>query len=75
MCKEDFTRYEVRRPKGMDNYLMYNGPHFNKELHDFAVSKMTTKVGNREVPLDPYSKKDVDELLEKYGNRLKNKNG
>ena len=75
MCKEDFTRYEVRRPKGMDNYLMYNGPHFNKELHDFAVSKMTTKSGNREVPLDPYSKKDVDEILEKYGVRLKNKNG
>lgn len=74
MCKEDFTRYD-NKPKGMVNYLRYNGPHFNKELHDFAVSKMTTKVGNREVALQPYTKKEVDELLENYGIKLKNKDG
>ena len=74
MCKEDFTKYDAR-PKAMTNYLRYNGPHFNKELHDFAVSKMSTKVGNREVPLQPYSKKEVDELLETYGIKLKNKDG
>ena len=74
MCKEDFTRYDVK-PRGMINYLRYNGPHFNKELHDFAVSKMIKKVGTREVPLTPYTKKEVDELLEKYEVKLKNKDG
>lgn len=74
MCREDLTRYDVK-PKGMINYLRYNGPHFNKELHDFAVSKMTKKVGTREVPLTPYTKKEVDELFEKYEVKLKNKDG
>lgn len=75
MCKEDFTKYDLKRPKGMDNYLMYHGPHFNKELHEFAVSKMTKKVNGREVTLQPYSKQEVDELLDKYGIKLKNKEG
>lgn len=74
MCREDFTAYDVK-PKGMVNYLRYNGPHFNKELHDFAVSKMTTKSGTREVALEPYTKKEVDDLLENYGIKLKNKDG
>ena len=75
MCKTDFTMYDIKRPKGMDNYLMYHGPHFSKELHDFAVSKMTKKVGSREVPIEPYSKKEVDELLDRYDVKLKNKEG
>ena len=74
MQKEDFTMYDDK-PKAMVNYLRYNGPHFNKELHDFAVSHMTKKVGNREVPLDAYSKKEVDELLKQYGINLNNKDG
>jgi hypothetical protein len=36
---------------------------------------MTKKVNGREVTLQPYSKKEVDELLDKYGIKLKNKEG
>lgn len=74
MCKEDFTRYDDK-PKAMIVYLRYNGPHFNKDLHDFAVSKMTKKVNDKEVPIQPYSKQDVDKLLQTYGVTLKNKDG
>lgn len=72
MCKEDLTRYDIR-PKYMDNYIRYNGPHFNKDLHDFAVSLMKKKVNGREVTLQPYTKQDVDNILETHGVRLENK--
>lgn len=72
MCKEDFTKYDVK-PKYMVKYLAYNGPHFNKDLHDFAVSHMTKKVNGREVSIQPYTKEEVDELLKQYGVNLKNK--
>lgn len=72
MQKEDLTQYDIR-PKYMVNYLRYNGPHFNKDLHDFAVSMMKKKVGTREVTLQPYTKQDVDKLLESYGVQLENK--
>lgn len=74
MYKEDFTMYDDK-PKAMIAYLRYNGPHFNKGLHDFAVSKMTKKVNGREVTLQPYTKQDVDKLLDEYGVSLKNKDG
>ena len=74
MCREDFTLYDDK-PKAMIAYLRYNGPHFNKDLHDFAVSKMTKKVNGREVTLQPYTKQDVDRLLNEYGVSLKNKDG
>ena len=74
MYKEDFTQYDDK-PKSMIAYLRYNGSHFNKELHDFAVSKMTKKVNGKEVPLQPYSKQDVDKLLQLYGINITNKEG
>lgn len=72
MQKEDLTQYDIRH-KYMVNYLRYNGPHFNKDLHDFAVTMMKKKVGTREVTLQPYTKQDVDKLLESYGVHIENK--
>ena len=74
MYREDFTQYDDK-PKAMIAYLRYNGPHFNKELHDFAVSKMTKKVNGREVTLQPYTKQEVDKLLDEHGINIKNKDG
>lgn len=45
MNKTDLTQYDIK-PQAMINYLRYNGPHFNKKLYEFAVSKMTKKIGN-----------------------------
>ena len=36
---------------------------------------MTKKVNDKEVPIQPYSKQDVDKLLQTYGVVLKNKDG
>lgn len=72
MYKEDLTQYDIR-PKYMDTYLRYTGPHFNKDLHEFATSLMTKKVGTRLVTIQPYTKEDVDKLLEKHGIKLDNK--
>ena len=56
----------------MINYLRYNGPHFNKKLCDFAVSKMYKKVGNVKVKLQAYTKEQVDNILSVNNIRLQN---
>lgn len=56
-----------KKPEGMINYLRYNGPHFNEKLCKFAVGKMTKKINGKEVPITPFSKKEVDLMLENYG--------
>lgn len=71
MKREDFTAYDVK-PVDMINYLRYNGPHFNKRLHDFAVSKMKKLVGDKEVTIKPYTKSEVDTILEAHSVKLKN---
>lgn len=72
MNREDLTQYDIR-PKYMDNYLRYTGPHFNKDLHDFAVSMMKKEIGGRIISIQPYTKEEVDKLLEKHNVKLKNK--
>lgn len=67
----DLTQFDVK-PEGMVNYLRYNGPHFNKKLLDFAVSKMYKKVGNTKVPVSGYTKEQVDKLLTQNNITLKN---
>lgn len=71
MTNTDLTQYDIK-PEGMINYLRYNGPHFNKKLLDFAVSKMTKKVGNTEQKIIPVVKEKVDTMLKQYGIELKN---
>lgn len=71
MQRTDLTQFDIK-PEGMINYLRYNGPHFNKKLTDFAVSKMTKKEGKMEVKITPFTKEEVDTLLMRYNIQLEN---
>ncbi len=71
MQNTDLTQYDVK-PEEMINYLRYNGPHFNKKLLDFAVSKMTKRMGTQLVPIVPYSIQEVDKIISDNGIQLKN---
>lgn len=73
MERIDMTQFD-KKPEGMINYLRYNGPHFNEKLCDFAVSKMTKKFNGKEVPITPFTKKEVDTMLGNYGITLENNN-
>lgn len=72
MQKEDLTNYDIR-PKYMDVYLSYHGPHFNERLLEFAVSKMTVREGDEIKKLEPYSIEEVEEILKNYDVELDNK--
>lgn len=54
----------------MINYLRYNGPHFNKKLCLFAVGMMEKKVGSTMVKITPYTKENVDQILQRNGIKL-----
>jgi len=64
----DFTDY-IPKPKSMSIYLRSFGPHFNKALCDFAVSNMYLDEDGED-PIEPYTKEQVDTLLENNGIRL-----
>lgn len=72
MTRDDMTMYDVR-PKYMDLYLSYHGPHFNENLLDFAVSLMQVKGESKKKKLVPYSIEEVDELLKKHEIKLSNR--
>lgn len=57
-----------KRPEGMLNYLAYNGPHFNKKLCNFAVSRMKDRNGQIEL----MNKEYVDSLLERNNIQIDN---
>lgn len=61
MEKTDLTTFD-KKPREMINYLRYNGPHFNKRLAMFAISKMK-KDGEQ---LEPVQQENLDEMLEEY---------
>lgn len=73
MITTDLTEYDIK-PIELINYLRYHGPHFSKRLCKFAVSLMTKEddKGN-ELPIKPYTKDEVDELLERHNIILKYK--
>ena len=60
----------------MEEYLSHNGWHFNKKMCEWAVSKMykTNSLGKREY-ITPYTKDQVDELLNKNSIKLDNNDG
>lgn len=66
MTRTDFTEYDIK-PIEFTNYLKYHGPHFSKRLCKFAVSLMTKE---KEEHIDPYSKNEVEELLEKHNVKI-----
>lgn len=60
-------------PRAMKRYLREYGPHFNKELYEFAVSKMYKETDNgKEERIMPVEKEKVKDLLKKYGITLHN---
>ena len=51
-------------PSGMEDYLAFNGWHFNKKMCDWAVSKMyKINVAKRKEFITPYTKETVENLL------------
>ena len=56
-------------PRDMKSYLRHNGWHFTKAASDFAASKMTkvNPVTKEELPIEPYTKKQVEDMLQRYG--------
>lgn len=67
----DLTQYDIK-PEAMINYLRYNGPHFNRLLCEFAVKKMSKKVGSTLVRITPFSKEEVEKVLRDNGVVLEN---
>lgn len=57
-------------PEGMMRYLNNYGCHFNKKLYQEAVSRMYSKVNGRKEYLSPYTKEEIDGLLNNYGIEL-----
>lgn len=58
-------------PEGMKRYLNNYGCHFNKKLCQEAVSRMYVQNGLKKEYITPYTKEQVDEMLESYGVKLK----
>ena len=54
----------------MKAYINNYGCHFNKKLCKEAASRMYTTNGTRKEPIIPYTKEEVDVLLENYGIKL-----
>lgn len=73
MHRQDFTMKD-RRPYYMDVYLKHHGPHFNKQLMEYAVSRMyKTDMNGNKISIKPYTREEVEELLKKHNVILKSK--
>jgi hypothetical protein len=63
-------------PSGMEDYLAFNGWHFNKKMCDWAVSKMyKVNVAKRKEYISPYTKETVENLLKANNIKLDNEVG
>ena len=69
--RENFTAYEIM-PEDLAIYLSHNGPHFNHAALDFAIENMYTEENGREIPLKPYTKQQVDNMLATHNVKIKN---
>lgn len=54
-------------PDGMKIYLNNYGYHFNKKLCEEATSRMYKDINGKKEYIRPYTKEQVDEMLESYG--------
>jgi len=71
MDKTDLTQFDIK-PEEMINYLRYNGPHFSKKLVEFAVKQMKRSIGGRLISITPYTKEEVDRMLQAHNIKLEN---
>lgn len=62
------TALNIKRPYEMEQYLSYNGWHFNKKSLAYAASMMykTDEKGRREY-IDPIKMEDLRQLMTMYG--------
>ena len=58
-------------PEAMKVYINNYGCHFNKKLCKEASSRMYMDVNGKKEYIKPYTKEQVDEMLEAYGIKLK----
>ena len=58
-------------PDGMKRYINNYGCHFNKKLCKEATSRMYKEVNGKKEYIKPYTKEEVDGMLEAYGIKLK----
>ena len=68
MRRTNLTQFD-EMPESMMAYMRHYGPHFNRKLLEFAVSKMSRDDGEK---LVPYNKEQVSTILSRYGISLKN---
>lgn len=59
----------------MEDYLSYNGWHFNKKMCEFAVSNMYKKDDGKKIFIKPFTKEDVDNLLQDNAVKIQNNKG
>lgn len=72
MRRESLTRYDDM-PEAMVVYLRHNGPHFNRKLLEFALSKMyKTDSTGRKKQIGAYSKEQVQNILQANNIKLQN---
>ncbi len=57
-------------PDGMKYYINQYGCHFNKKLCAWAAEHMYKKVNGRKEYIKPYTKEQVDNILNAYGIKL-----
>lgn len=68
MHRDNFTAYETM-PTALAIYMSHNGAHFNKKCCEFALDQMYIK---EDEEFKPFSKQQVDGLLESYKVTVKN---
>ena len=58
-------------PEGMKLYINNYGCHFNKKLCKEASSRMYRIINNKKEYITPYTKEQVDSMLDSYNVKLK----
>lgn len=51
----------------MIRYLRHNGPHFNRRLYEFAVSKMWRNNGGSKERVEPIGRERYENIMESNG--------
>lgn len=68
---ERFDNFDYM-PRGLKEYLSYNGRHFSKPMYEWAVRMMENRSGEK---MRPVEKSVFDEKMRTYGIVLKNDKG
>lgn len=71
MERVNFTQFD-EYPEAMLEYMKHYGPHFNRKLHDFAVSLMTVMQNGKEERLKPYTRQEVGDILKTHKINVEN---